>query len=145
MWTLAFPGDCCSLDPLVHSISIVWTTCSLPFETLFGSIFSVQLSPDSNFGVLCGSDDTHSRIWKAEGSFQETSLRASAVRMEYNESPKERDQHFREINCISEHGHVAKAIKKAVQTKREASARDQKKMANHRAHAKRGRGGAAPH
>ncbi|KAI9913980.1 hypothetical protein PsorP6_005566 [Peronosclerospora sorghi] len=40
------------------------------------------------------------------------------------------------------HRHVPKAIKKALQTKREASARDQKKMANRRAHAKEG---ALPH
>ncbi|KAI9908391.1 hypothetical protein PsorP6_004685 [Peronosclerospora sorghi] len=70
------------------------------------------------------------------------SLRASAVRMEYNESPKERYQHLREINRISKHRYVPKAIKKVLQTKREASARDQKKMANHRAHAKEG---ALPH
>ncbi|KAI9920565.1 hypothetical protein PsorP6_015623 [Peronosclerospora sorghi] len=66
------------------------------------------------------------------------SLRASAVRMEYNESPKERYQHLREINRILKHWHVPKSIKKALQNKREASARDQKKMANHRAHAKEG-------
>ena len=49
--------------------------------------------------------------------------------------------------CLSElltcrHRHVPKAIKKAAQAKREAGAREQKKMANRRAHAKTG---AVPH
>lgn len=42
----------------------------------------------------------------------------------------------------SRHRHVPKAIKKAAEAKREVDARDKKKMANRRAHAKRG---AVPH
>lgn len=40
------------------------------------------------------------------------------------------------------HRHVPKAIKKAAAAKRETNAREQKKMANRRAHAKEG---AVPH
>ncbi|KAI9910637.1 hypothetical protein PsorP6_010421 [Peronosclerospora sorghi] len=101
-------------------------------------IFSVKLNSDSNF-VLSGSDYTNIRIWKAEASKKLSKVApCERRRMEYNESPKERYQHLREINRISKHRHVPKAIKKALQTKREDSARDQKKMANHRAHAKEG-------
>ncbi|KAI9913248.1 hypothetical protein PsorP6_005764 [Peronosclerospora sorghi] len=136
-------------------------------------LVSVKLSPDSNF-VLSGSDDTNIRIWKAEASKKLSKVAPrERRRMEYNESPKERYQHLREINRISmyvspslhvlslglidndvdvvcfcfcsvmillyvRHRHVPKAIKKVLPTKREASARDQKKMANRRAHAKEG-------
>ncbi|KAG6594183.1 glycoside hydrolase [Phytophthora cinnamomi] len=105
-------------------------------------IFSVKFSADANF-VLSGSDDTNIRIWKAEASKKLSKMAPRERRkMEYNESLKERYQHLREISRISKHRHVPKAIKKAAEAKREASAREQKKMANRRAHAKEG---AVPH
>ncbi|CAI5737320.1 unnamed protein product [Hyaloperonospora brassicae] len=105
-------------------------------------IFSVKFSADANF-VLSGSDDTNIRIWKAEAAKKLSKVGPRERRkMEYNESLKERYEHLREISRIAKHRHVPKAIKKAAHAKREASARDQKKMANRRAHAKEG---AVPH
>ncbi|CEG41590.1 glycoside hydrolase [Plasmopara halstedii] len=105
-------------------------------------IFSVKFSADSNF-VLSGSDDTNIRIWKADASKKLAKIAPQERRkMEYNESLKERYQHVRELNRISKHRHVPRAIKKATQAKRESSTREQKKMASRRAHAKKG---AVPH
>ncbi|KAG2788447.1 DDB1- and CUL4-associated factor 13 [Phytophthora cactorum] len=105
-------------------------------------IFSVKFSADSNF-LLSGSDDTNIRIWKAEASKKLSKVAPRERRkIEYNESLKERYQHLREISRIAKHRHVPKAIKKAAEAKRETRAREQKKMANRRAHAKEG---AVPH
>ncbi|KAG7390962.1 rRNA-processing protein sof1 [Phytophthora pseudosyringae] len=118
-----------------YAASVAWTLASM-------GIFSVKFSADANF-VLSGSDDTNIRVWKAEASKKLSKVAPRERRkMEYNESLKERYQHLREISRIAKHRHVPKAIKKAAGAKREASAREQKKMANRRSHAKEG---AVPH
>lgn len=101
-------------------------------------VFSARWTPDARY-LLSGSDDGNIRLWRAEASRREGVKSArQRVKLEYDDTLKERYKHMPEIRRIKRHRHLPKQVKKAGEIKAEEVKAIRRRVENERKHSRKG-------
>lgn len=107
-------------------------------------VFSVRFTPDARF-IVSGSDDANVRIWKARASEQlGRQLPRERAAADYRQALKKKFGHLPEIRRIATFRRLPGGIKSAATRAHDEAQRERKKLANIRAHSKRGSGAGVP-
>ncbi len=101
-------------------------------------VFSCKFTPDSRY-ILSGSDDGNIRLWRAQASSREGIKSArQRMKLEYDDTLRERYKHMPEIRRIARHRHLPKPVKKAGEIKSEELKALKRRQENERKHSKKG-------